>query len=61
MSVNVRLVSSTEVGSRRSSPSRRSGGWDSSAETTSIVPIAHTARASALRTTDARLMTPLYY
>ncbi len=48
-SVNVRLVSSTSVGTRWRSASRRSEGWDRNADHRSTAPIAATARASALR------------
>src|SRR5262245_16975195 len=49
--VNVRLESSTSVGTRRSSATSRSGGWESSAESRSIQPITATASDSTTRRT----------
>src|SRR6516162_1740616 len=50
-SVNVRLESSTSVGTSRSSAFNRSGGCDSSAESRSITPITATASESEMRRT----------
>src|ERR1041384_6137684 len=54
-SVNVRLVSSTSVGTRWRRARTRSGGWERSADRRSTMPMAATARASRGRAANRRM------